>query len=243
MKRSVLSSIIRSSNGVPNKNTLFAEGYSFYKLVCLFFISAAAGDAIETVFMYITTQKWVCRSSVVFGRFSLVWGLGCVLLTLLLSRIGKKKSVRIFLIGAVLGGIYEYFSSVFTEVVFGTVFWNYSHLPFNIGGRVTLPYCLFWGIAAVLWMKAAYPLLSRGIESIPAQAGKWICNLLIAFMLFNVLISGAALIRYTQRYQGIEPSNQLGEYIDAKFPDERMEEIYPYARFRVEAASSTDENE
>ena len=31
---------------------------------------------------------------------------------------------------------YEYLCSVFTEIVFGAVFWDYSALPFNLGGRI-----------------------------------------------------------------------------------------------------------
>ena len=44
-----------------------------------------------------------------------------------------------------LGGAYEYLCSVFTELVFGKVFWDYSWMPFNLGGRINLLYCFFWG--------------------------------------------------------------------------------------------------
>ena len=29
---------------------------------------------------------------------------------------------------------------------------------FNLGGRINLLYCFFWGIAAVIWMRYGYPL-------------------------------------------------------------------------------------
>lgn len=63
----------------------------------------------------------------------LVWGLGCVLLTALLYKYKDRSDRYIFLAGTVLGGAYEYSCSVFTELVFGTVFWDYSHIPFNLG--------------------------------------------------------------------------------------------------------------
>ena len=56
----------------------------------------------------------------------------------------------IFIFGTVLGGAYEYICSVVLELVFGTVFWDYSKIPFNLGGRINLLYCFFWGIAAVV---------------------------------------------------------------------------------------------
>lgn len=57
----------------------------------------------------------------------------------------------------------------FTELVFGTVFWDYSDIPFNLGGRINLLYCFFWGIAAVIWLKILYPRLSALIEKIPGK--------------------------------------------------------------------------
>ena len=71
--------------------------------------------------------------------------------------------------GTLLGGAYEYLCSVFTEIVFGAVFWDYSALPFNLGGRINLLYCFFWGLAAVAWFKVLFPPLDRLIESLPRR--------------------------------------------------------------------------
>ena len=100
------------------------------------------------------------RSSVVYGPFSIVWGLGCAMFTALLYKYKEKSDRYIFMLGTVLGGAYEYACSIFTELVFGTVFWDYSKLPFNLGGRINLLFCFFWGIAAVVWLKIIYPKLS-----------------------------------------------------------------------------------
>lgn len=81
-----------------------------------------------------------------------------------------------------LGGAYEYLCSVFTEIVFGKVFWDYSEIPFNLGGRINLLYCFFWGIAAVVWIKKLYPHLSDWIEKIPKKVGIVLTWLLVAFM-------------------------------------------------------------
>ena len=44
-----------------------------------------------------------------------------------------------------------------------------SGFAFNLGGRVNLLYCFFWGIAAVVWLKLIYPLLSNLIEKLPLK--------------------------------------------------------------------------
>lgn len=73
------------------------------------------------------------RSSVVWGDFSIVWGLAIAVATALLYQYRNKDTAVLFLAGTMLGGGYEYLCSVFTEVVFGKVFWDYSKMPFNLG--------------------------------------------------------------------------------------------------------------
>lgn len=110
-------------------------------MACLFFIGAFLGDITETVFCRFSMGRWMSRSSVVFGPFSIVWGLGCAMLTWILYRYREQSDRRLFLCGTILGGAYEHICSVFTEIVFGTVFWDYSKIPFNLGGRINLLYC------------------------------------------------------------------------------------------------------
>ena len=248
----------RGKARAKKKATVFAQGCCFYKLACLFFLGAFLGDIIETIFCRLTAGVWMSRSSVVWGPFSIVWGLalaaatlllhkyrtrsasfffvagtllgglGAVLLTALLYKYRRKSDGYLFFVGTVAGGAYEYFCSVFTELVFGTVFWDYSKIPFNLGGRINLLYCFFWGIAAVIWLKVIYPVLSGWIEKLPIRAGKSLTWVLILFMLVNVILSALAMGRFVQRQGNPAPAdNALGRFLDERFPDERMERIYP----------------
>ena len=216
---------------VKQKSTVFAEGCSFYKLIVIFFIGAFLGDIIETVFCFLTMGEIMSRSSVVYGPFSIVWGLGCAFLTALLYLCKEKDNWYIFWLGTLLGGAYEYICSVFTELVFGTIFWDYSGFAFNLGGRINLLYCFFWGIAAVIWLKLIYPRLSAIIEKIPMKTGKVVTNLFIVFMVFDMVLSSLALARYTERHGGdADSAGTLNTFLDEHFPDERIERVYPNAK-------------
>lgn len=214
------------------KEDVFASGCGFYKLACLFFIGAFLGDITETAFCRFSMGRWMSRSSVVFGPFSIVWGLGCAMLTWILYRYREQSDRRLFLCGTILGGAYEYICSVFTEIVFGTVFWDYSKIPFNLGGRINLLYCFFWGFAAIIWMKGIYPFLSRWIEKIPVRIGKPLCMIMVFFMSVNIALSGLALDRYSKRHDGLPAKNAVGELMDDWFPDPYMEKVYPNIKFR-----------
>ena len=166
------------------------------------------------------------RSSLVFGQFSIVWGLACALLTWILYRYRDKSDRYIFVFGTILGGAYEYVCSVFTEMAFGTVFWDYSEIPFNLGGRINLLYCFFWGIAAVVWMKGMCPFLSRQTEKLPARAGRAVCSVLLVLLAADMLISALALARYSERQTGSPEQTAVGQILDEYFPDEFIEKRY-----------------
>ena len=122
--------------------------------------------------------------------------------------------------------------SVFTERGFGTVFWDYSEIPFNLGGRINLLYCFFWGIAAVIWIKGLYPFFSRWIEKIPVLWGYILTWVLAVFMAANIVVSSMALIRYDRRSEGMQADNVIEKLLDEHFDDERMKRIYPNALAR-----------
>ena len=174
-----------------------------YKLVGLFLIGSLFGDLIETVFCRITMGWWMSRSSVVYGPFSVVWGFACALLSALMYKYKDRSDRYLFFYGTVVGGTYEDVCSVLTELLFGTVFWDYSGIPFNLGGRVNLLYCFFWGIIAVVWVKLIYPFCP-GDEKIPRKTGPALTWVLIVLMVFNKGISALALARYSNRQRGME---------------------------------------
>ena len=210
-------------------STVFAAGCSFYKIVLLFFCGAFLGDLTETVFCRITAGVWMSRSSVVWGPFSIVWGLAIALVTALLYKYKDRSDSFLFGMGTFLGGAYEYLCSVFTELVFGKVFWDYSEIPFNLGGRINLLYCFFWGFAAVAWFKIFYPVISGWIEKLPICAGRILTWVIVVFMCCNMAVSTMALIRSNERSQGIPATQSWQQTMDERFPDERMEKIYPNA--------------
>ena len=211
---------------------VFACGCGFHKLVWLFMIGCFLGDITETIYCRLTAGIWMSRSSVVWGPFSIVWGLAIAIFTALLYRYKDKPDRTIFFAGTVLGGAYEYVCSVFTEIVFGKVFWDYSHIRFNLGGRINLLYCFFWGIAAVVWIKFLYPGIYAWIEKVPIKPGRVITWVMVVFMCCNIVVSCMALVRSTQRAEGIPATAGWQQVMDERFDDERMERIYPNAKDR-----------
>ena len=212
------------------KSGVFAEGCGFYKLVWLFFVGAFLGNIVEVIFCRIALGKWMSRSSVVWGPFSIVWGLGISAFTAILYQHRKRSDSFLFVIGTLLGGAFEYLCSVFTELAFGTIFWDYSHVPFNLAGRINLLYCFFWGIAAVVWFRFVYGRISGLIEKIPMKPGKIITWIFLIFMICNITVSSLALGRYQERRAGVPATAVWQKVMDEHFDDDLMKRIYPKAK-------------
>ncbi len=208
----------------------FAEGVSLTKLIWVFLICALLGDLIETVWVRLVSDIWMSRSSVLYGPFSVVWGIGAVILTVVLTPAARKNDRYVFLGGFLLGGTYEYMASVFTELVFGQVFWDYSDMPLNIGGRTNLLFMFFWGLLAVVWIKILYPALSGAIERIPRLTGTVLTWVLAVLMAIDILLSGLAIGRYVQRQAGTAEPTAIGTFLDEQYPDRLVEWVWPNMR-------------
>lgn len=205
---------------------VFADGCGFYKLFWIFVLGSLFGDGVETLWVRLTAGEWMSRSSLVFGQFSIVWGLGCFLLTFFLHRLIALDDRYIFLGGAVLGGAFEYVCSVFTEKVFGCVFWDYSEMRFNLDGRINLLFCFFWGLIAILWLKVLYPWMSKLIERIPMRLGKLLTLFAVLFFAFDISVSTAALVRMHTRDLEIPARNWAERYADNHFSDAWLQQRY-----------------
>ncbi|MBQ9008003.1 MAG: putative ABC transporter permease [Clostridia bacterium] len=232
LRQYVWNRIQRAYPGVPSFNDsdaeyTFGKGLSFDKLIWVFLITALAGDITEFLYCGLVDHSWMHRSSVLYGPFSFVWGIGAVLLTIALTHLARKSYVYVFLGGFFIGGVYEYLCSVFTERVFGTIFWTYAHLPLNIGGRTNLLFCFFWGLLSLLWVRIIYPSMSKLIEKIPPITGKIVTWVLVTFMVLNGALTMTALIRFRYRPANPEPRSELEEFIDQQYPDERIQNRWP----------------
>lgn len=212
------------------KRGILNDRFDFYCLFWIFFISSFLGVVWEVLLVYVDTGVWMSRAGLVYGPFNLVYGLGAVLLTLILCRVKYWSNTAIFFSGILLGGGFEYFCSWFQETVFGTISWDYSDMLFQINGRVNLVYSLFWGLLGLIWVRIIYPFLSSLLErNRPYALSRTLTAALAVFMLFNICISGFAVYRDTERRAGVMPSNQFEVYLDTHFPAERLQEIYACA--------------
>ena len=224
---------IREPMDLNRPRYVFAEGLCFDKIVWVFLLSSFLGALIEMVYCHHIDGFWMNRSSLLYGTFSVVWGFGAVILTIALQRLKDRSMLLIFAAGFLIGGSYEYMCSVMGEIVFGTVFWDYSNMPLNIGGRTNVPYCVAWGLLAVIWLKGLYPPMSRAIEKIPTLLGECITWAIVVVLFCDCLLTAGAMIRYTDRQEHPAPQNVIAAFLDVNYNDAWMEHRWPNMKVKM----------
>lgn len=219
----------------------FAAGMNLYKLILVFVIGSFVGVVVETLWCLLRHGYYESRNGLLWGPFSPLYGLGAVAMTLALYRWRNRGSWLSFTGGFAIGSVVEYFCSWWQEWAFGSTSWDYSHMPFNINGRVCLLYSVFWGLLGVAWMKDIYPRISKWILRLPRRPGVLISRALAVFMAVNCAVSGLAVLRWSERVQGIAAGNAYEAFMDEHFPDERMQSIW--ANMDFGAAEDAPEGE
>ena len=212
----------------------FAQGMSFYKLFWVFFIGCFGGVIVERLWALIRYGMLEPRVGLIYGPFNLVYGIGACALTAALYPLRNRNRLFSLLGGMVIGSAVEYGCSLFQEMVFGSVSWDYSNRPFNLNGRICLLYSIYWGVLGVLFIKDLYPRMAKVILRIPNRIGKTLTMLLAAFMVFNSLMTGATVLRWMHRRQGRPARSRAETYLDEHYPDERMKRIFSNLEFRDE---------
>lgn len=198
-------------------------------LVRLFWLGvwgAMLGAIVETVFMLLTRGELQSRSSLLFGQFSLVWGGGAVLFTVALRRYAHRGPVVVFLAAAFWGTAFELICSFLAEAWFGVLFWDYSHLPLSIGGRINLIFSCFWGAAGSVWTLAVLPRLTVLFDRSPKRLLVPATVVMALFLLVSAAMTYLALDRLSERQQGLPPQTAVDRFFDQHWDDQRL-----YRRF------------
>jgi uncharacterized membrane protein len=213
------------SSVIPPVKGVFANGFSRYKLSLIFILGSVLGTWYEEIMHYINHGFYQNRSGVMYGPFNPLYGVGILLMIVLLNRVDKWYHCITY--GAILGGTLEYFASLLQEFFTGSVSWDYSSKLTNIDGRTTVLYAFVWGILGLFLAKVFYPLISKGIEQLPVALGKGSTVMVMIMLILNMSLSYSALIRQGLRAKGYEPLTPVGSFYDRYYTNERISKLFP----------------
>lgn len=200
---------------------------NFYKLIWLFMVGSVLGYAVEMLWCYIRNGYFESRQGLLYGPFSPVYGIGCVLLTIALYRFAKFSGLIIFFISAILGGIFEYACSWGQQKLVGTISWDYTSNALSINGRTSVEYCVFWGILGVCFIKEIYPLFNKLMAHFSNKSIKVWTYIFLIIMIPNITLSALAVRREVARINHVKADSVIDRFLDEHYPNSYMKKVYP----------------
>ena len=206
----------------------------FFNLFWVFVVCSVLGLIIEVVYHMVVVDPGVYqdRAGLLYGPFSPIYGVGAVLMTVALNRFWRANPVVIFLVSAVIGGLFEAAVSWFMQVGFGAVAWDYSGstifglFPDPVaelfGGRTSTLFMCMWGALGFVWIKLCLPWMLRLINHIPWKVRYSLTTLCAVLMLVNGVMTLEALDCWFERLSGIPQTTPVEEFYAEHYDDAYM---------------------
>lgn len=157
-----------------------------------FLIYSFLGFLLEVLFARAIRNPKRDRKCQYFLPLCPVYGLGMLLILALPAGI-LARPLLLCLCAALLATAAEYLTALFYEKAAGVSFWDYSHLPWHLQGRVCLLFSAVWGVLALAVVYWVHPLVARLAAAIPEA---WA----VPALLFLLLDTGFTL--YVLRREG-----------------------------------------
>lgn len=193
------------------------EKLTFYDMFYIFLFGCFFGWIVEGIWTLIKKQTIINHSALVLGPFNIIYGIGAIVLTLMLHKMNKDDVIKIYIMSFITGSLLEYIISFLSEHFVGFTAWSYRSKFMNINGRICLQYSIFWGFLGIIWSLYVYPLVQKIINKIDYQKGTSFMRFMIVFIVFDVFLTLAAIDRGKAFEENIPPSNKFEEVIDEYF--------------------------
>ncbi|MDW7670257.1 MAG: putative ABC transporter permease [Bacillota bacterium] len=170
----------------------------------MFMMYGLMGWLWETSFVSLREGRFINRG---FLRGPLIplYGFASITLLLTMDWLSKRLvlntvfySLAAVLCAAVVASLWEYGISYLMEKAFKTRWWDYSHLRFNLNGRIALLPSTFWGVGGFVLWQYVNPALARGYERLELQEYRWVLFVLYAVLSVDAAVTLSELIQYRQ---------------------------------------------
>lgn len=195
---------------------------NIYYLLLYFFVYGFLGWCAEVAFAAVKQGRFVNRGFL-NGPICPIYGVGVTIVIAFLTPI-KSNLVLLYIISVVLVTLLEGLTGWTMDKIFHNKWWDYSSMPFNIGGYVCLVFSLVWGVACVAIMYLIHPPIHRLLTYIPSTLGIILIVLLGILMFADLYVTASAIFRFNKHLASMEKiaselheiSDQLGENIYEK---------------------------
>lgn len=188
--------------------------YTLYQIIFFFFIYSFLGWCIEVCFRSVNEGVFV-NSGFLNGTYCPIYGFGMVIVIVLLSPI-QHSLPALFAGSFVLTTMLEGLTGWVLHRLFRTRWWDYSDMPFNIGGYVCPAFSLMWGLGACFIMKLVHPAIYTAVNGISRSFGIFLLIALTLLFIIDTVVTVATITKFNKDLWLLDNlTTQMREYSDS----------------------------
>ena len=189
---------------------------SIYYSILYFFVYGFLGWCTEVIFAAFKQHRFVNRGFL-NGPICPIYGVGVTLVIACLEAF-QSNLLLLYISSVILVTVLEGVTGWAMDKLFHNKWWDYSKLPFNIGGYVCLLFSLIWGVACVFIAYFVHPLIHQVLSLIPHTAGIALIAILGIALLSDIIVTTSAIVKFNQYLERLKHitdelhaiSNQIG---------------------------------
>lgn len=185
---------------------VFIGDFSLYQLVLYFFVYAFFGWCAEVVFAAVKNGAFVNRGFL-NGPVCPIYGVGVVVVLLALTPLADMFWV-VFVCSLLLCSFIEWATGFVLEKFFHRKWWDYSKMPFNVGGYVCPAMSLLWGFACLVVVYAVHPAIGGLIDLLPVVAGYVMMGIAAALFVTDLVFTVLQITKLGRQIKEIEEINK-----------------------------------
>ena len=161
-------------------------------LVLSFAFYGFCGWAWESTVCAMLNQGRFANSGFLLGPCCPIYGVGGIACWLLLRGIPDASSQ--FVAAALVCSVIEYSVGFLLEKTTGARFWDYSHLPFNLHGRICLYWACAFGLGALCICRVVEPALLGLLGHLPVLIVRLLGHLPVLIVRLSAFIVAVAMM-------------------------------------------------
>lgn len=213
-----------------------------YSYLWYFVIFSFLGWCMEVVYHTVSCGSFANRGFL-NGPVCPIYGVGAALLIAFLYPFAENLFL-LYLFSVFITSLLELLTGYVLEKVFNMKWWDYSHIPFNIGGYVCLKFSLCWGMAGVFLMRVMLPFFDKIITRLPYSIGCFLLCLIGICYTADAVFTVIVLRSLKQRFKIAEKislklrviSDELGIHISDSVFDvmDRVDDVTKSGKLKLD---------
>jgi uncharacterized membrane protein len=161
--------------------------YSFVNLAFMFLFFSFVGWVFECV-LFIVTEGILVNRGTMFGPWIPIYGVGGIIILLLVNRFSGKPLVCFFMIIVICAPV-EYLGAWLLWETRHLKYWDYSGHFLNIQGRICLDSMLNFAVMGLIGIYVIAPMIDSLLNKIPIKTRKELCIALYALFTADLVSS------------------------------------------------------